>query len=113
QLLPLGEEAGFRRYYRVSVAGRNWLVVDANPATEDTPQFVRVAAYLRENNIHTPAIQSVDPALGFLVVEDFGDNLLYRQFQIEPSLATANGIYGEALTALLALQQCPDQPDFI
>lgn len=113
QLEPLGEEAGFRRYYRVSVAGRNWLVVDANPATEDTPQFVRVAAYLRENNIHTPAIQAVDAALGFLVVEDFGDNLLYRQFQMEPSLATANGIYGEALTALLALQQCPDQPDFI
>jgi aminoglycoside/choline kinase family phosphotransferase len=113
RLKLLGEEASFRRYYRVSVAGRNWLVVDADPATEDTPQFVRIAAYLREHNIHTPAIQAVDPEPGFLVVEDFGDNLLYRQLQAEPSLATANGIYSEALTTLLALQQCPDRPDFI
>lgn len=112
-LKPLGEEAGFRRYYRVNVAGHSWLVVDANPATEDSRQFVCVAAYLREHNIHTPAIKAVDPELGFLVVEDFGDNLLYRQLQAEPSLATANGIYGEALTTLLALQQCPDNQDLL
>lgn len=113
-LQPLGEEAGFRRYYRLLADEvPRLLAVDANPATEDTGQFVQVSHYLREQGIHTPAIYAVDAEKGFLLVEDFGDNLLYRQLQADPSPATANGLYGEALTTLLALQQAPDNPTLI
>lgn len=113
-LVPLTAEAGFRRYYRVGGdKGPGLLAVDADPATEDSWHFVAMAHYLRDNAIHTPDIHAVDLEAGFLLVEDLGDDLLYRQLRADPDIATANRIYGSALTTLLVLQQCPDVPDMI
>lgn len=104
RLSPIASDAGFRRYFRFATPSQ-WLAVDAPPQTEDTRQFVALARYLSEHRVNTPNILAVDESLGFLLVEDFGDELLYRQL----TPATADKLYRKAFTSLISLAACPDQ----
>ncbi len=105
QLQSLGGDAGFRRYFRLLVQGEQTglLVVDAPPATEDTPRFVAVANFLRVSGLRTPRLEAVDAESGFLLIEDLGDQL----FQTLLDADTAPLLYGQALMTLLRLQQIP------
>jgi len=108
QLKPIASDAGFRRYFRFNTPSQ-WLAVDAPPQTEDSRQFVALARYLSEHQVHTPGILAADETLGFLLVEDFGDELLHRQL----SPATAAHCYRQTFASLLGLQACPDKPALI
>lgn len=108
KLKPIASDAGFRRYFRFATPSQ-WLAVDAPPQTEDTRQFVALARYLSEYEVNTPKILAVDETKGFLLVEDFGDELLHRL--LTPS--TADALYREAFTSLVSLATCPDQPALI
>lgn len=107
-LEPIASDAGFRRYFRFS-ASSQWLAVDAPPQTEDSRQFVALARYLSERNVHTPKVLAADETHGFLLVEDFGDELLHRQL----TPASVAQRYRQTFSSLLSLQACPDQPTLI
>src|SRR5690606_6082541 len=53
-----------------------------------------------------PMVIAADIDQGFLLVEDFGDRLLYRELKLD----NAEVLYGEALMVLLGLQQSTDIP---
>ena len=108
QLTPLGGDAGFRRYFRYPWSSP-LLAVDAPPSSEDTRQFVALAEHLRANGLASPRIIAADADQGFLLVEDFGDQLLYRAL----TPANADSLYGQAMAELRRLQACPDQPGLI
>lgn len=107
-LNPITSDAGFRRYFRFSNPSA-WLAVDAPPQTEDSRQFIALARYLSEQHVHTPKIFAADETVGFLLVEDFGDELLHRQFTPK----NAETLYRQTFNTLLRLQACPDQPTLI
>ncbi|GGY80738.1 phosphotransferase [Cellvibrio zantedeschiae] len=108
QLKSIASDAGFRRYFRFQTPSQ-WLAVDAPPQTEDSRQFVALARYLSEHKVHTPKILAADDAQGFLLVEDFGDELLHRQL----TPGTAAQLYRQTFKSLLSLQACPDQTTLI
>lgn len=108
KLIPISNDAGFRRYFRYS-SPKPVLAVDAPPATEDTRQFIALAHYLRARRVNTPQIIAADETQGFLLIEDFGDQLLYNTLTPDNS----SQLYGLALSCLEKLHQCPDQPDLI
>jgi aminoglycoside/choline kinase family phosphotransferase len=108
RLTPIASDAGFRRYFRFQSPSK-WLAVDAPPQTEDTRQFVSLARYLSSCQVNTPKILAADENTGFLLVEDFGDELLHRQ--LTPANATT--LYQQTFGALLSLQACPDEPALI
>lgn len=105
QLIPITNDAGFRRYFRFRSPSQ-WLAVDAPPQTEDTRQFVQLARFLSNHQVNTPKILAVDECAGFLLVEDFGDELLHRQL----TAANATELYQQAFNVLLDLQACSDEP---
>ena len=105
---PIASDAGFRRYFRFATPSQ-WLAVDAPPQTEDTQQFVSLARYLSANKVNTPTILAADEKAGFLLVTDFGDELLYKA--LLPS--TFQSSYRQTFNTLLSLQACPDQPALI
>lgn len=107
-LTPISSDAGFRRYFRYQ-SSSPILAVDAPPATEDTHQFVALARFLRDWGILAPRIIAADEKQGFLLVEDFGDQLLYNALTPE----NAESLYGRAMNDLIKFHQCPDQPDLI
>ena len=70
-------DASFRRYFRVQVNGESRILMDAPPPGEDIGPFVDVDKRLRSAGLHAPEIFYADPANGFLLLEDLGDDL-YR-----------------------------------
>ncbi len=71
---PLAQDAGFRRYLRLTGGQRPALLMDA-PPLEDVRPFLRIAAYLAAIGISVPEIFAADEAAGLVLEEDFGDAL--------------------------------------
>lgn len=106
QLEPASADASFRRYFRIRHDGQSFIVMDAPPAKEDTRPFIRVAELLADAGLHVPRILARDIEQGFLQLSDLGTRLYL------PAL-TANNVeclYGDAMAALLHLQQHPVPP---
>lgn len=113
-LQSLGSDAGFRRYFRFA-QGPQLLAVDAPPESEDTHQFLAIAQLIAQQGVRSPRILAADTEQGFLLVEDFGDQLLWRAATDNHADHNNNAehLYSLALGALLKLQHSQDQPDLI
>lgn len=104
-------DASFRSYWRTTSAGRDWIVMDAPPDREDIRPWLDVAGRLGRASLHVPEIQAADPQRGFVLMEDLGDRILLPEL----NGTTADRLYGQALDALLAMQQHADTeglPDY-
>lgn len=107
-LHSLGGDAGFRRYFRFA-QGPGLLAVDAPPASEDTGQFIAIAAFIAQQGLRSPRIIAADAERGFLLVEDLGDQLLFKRLNND----NADELYSLAITNLLKLQRSADAPSLI
>ena len=101
ELAPASSDASFRRYFRLRHNGRSLIVMDAPPVQEDTAPFIYVAELLIEQGLNAPRILAKDIRQGFLLLTDLGDTP-YLQVLTE---VTADRLYGDALSALLHIQQ--------
>ena len=75
-LKPIGNDASFRKYYRVQGPSGSLIAVDAPPETEDSKTFIRIARQWRQQGIRVPEVHAFDLTHGFMLLEDFGDRLL-------------------------------------
>lgn len=106
-LQPLGGDAGFRRYFRLNPRS-GWLAVDAPPATENTNRFVQMARLLAGAGVRVPRIKAANIEEGFLLVEDFGDQLVYQLIQSQH----ADRFYQQANQLITQIQQITP-PDWL
>jgi aminoglycoside/choline kinase family phosphotransferase len=106
-LVPLADDASFRRYFRVRGSGRRSVLMDAPPGREDVRPFLAIADCLRGFGYSTPEILAVDPARGFVLLEDLGDDKL-------STLAATGQVrrthYELAIDLLVDLHARPVQP---
>jgi aminoglycoside/choline kinase family phosphotransferase len=112
-LAPASNDASFRRYFRITPAagaaalpGRaaaSLIVMDAPPDKEDCHPFVQVAGLFGSTGVHVPAVLAQDFAQGFLLLSDLGNTTYLAAMQSDP--ASADRLYREALTALVAIQR--------
>lgn len=114
----LGGDASFRRYFRfvlrspVSLPAlpapvRSLMLVDAPPARENNPAFVLTAGEFSAAGLRTPVILACDLEQGFMLLEDFGDQLYLpclQAAQAQHDMARVDTLYTQAMNALLALQ---------
>ncbi|QFU74484.1 aminoglycoside phosphotransferase [Halioglobus maricola] len=94
-LSPLTGDASSRRYFRLSIAGDTYILVDAPPATEKNREFVQVQRLLAEAGIRVPAILGVDFERGYMLLDDLGDRLLLPELDdasVEVCYARAFGL---------------------
>ena len=111
--VPLGtltsasSDASFRRYFRWQGDGRSLILMDAPPPQEDCRPFVKVAERLAEAGVNVPQILAQDLQRGFLLLSDLG-----RQTYLDVIDAqNADGLFDDAVQALLAFQRLPmDEP---
>ncbi len=75
EMFPLAGDASFRRYIRVKQDGRTAMLMDAPPEKEDVRKYLVIAEYLHGHGYSTPAILASDIAAGFILLEDFGNDL--------------------------------------
>lgn len=112
---PVSGDASFRRYFRVwqhtnqvpaAADGVPFIVMDAPPEREACEPFVAIARHWHLQGIAVPEIVQADLKQGFLLLEDFGDQLMLGQLSND----SADTLYRNALDelALIARQASPE-----
>ncbi|MCW8945490.1 MAG: phosphotransferase [Sedimenticola sp.] len=101
ELEAASDDASFRRYFRLTVAGEEpRIVMDAPPDKEDCHPFVTLAEQLGSLGLHVPEVYAADFEQGFLLLEDLGSTHYLDVLTSE----TADRLYGDALSALAVIQ---------
>lgn len=95
-------DASFRRYFRAVFNNQHAILMDAPPAKESCASFVAIAHCLRDCGINAPIIYVADIKQGFLLLSDFGDELLLNHLNNE----TMQHHYTLAMNDLLVMQRC-------
>ena len=100
-------DASNRRYARLSHRnGETAILMDAPPSKgEDIRPFVSVANYLSAQGLSAPRVMAEDSDLGFLLLEDLGDDVFARVLERRPDLETE--LYEAATDVLVALHARP------
>lgn len=93
-------DASFRRYFRVHLADKTLIAMDAPPAQEDSAAFVKVATLLFAAGLNVPEVIAQDLAHGFLLLSDLGEDTYFAKLNAE----NAPKLYGQATDALIKLQ---------
>jgi N-acetylmuramate 1-kinase len=99
-LAPASSDASFRRYFRVTVDGESYVVMDAPPAKEDCRPFIKVAELMREAGVHVPRILKQDLEQGFLLLSDLGTQTYLDVLNAE----NADKLFRDAIDALVRWQ---------
>jgi hypothetical protein len=94
-------DASFRRYFRVTAQGRDYIVMDAPPAHEDCRPFVAVARLFGDAGVHVPDVLAQDLERGFLLLTDLGSTTYLAALDD----STARDLYLAANDALIRIQQ--------
>lgn len=105
---PLAGDASARRYERLTnpETGQTAVLMDAPPEQGETVhRFVEMARHLRAQGLSAPEILAEDPAQGFLLIEDLGDDLFTRVIARDPSQEVP--LYEAATDLLVALRDMP------
>ncbi len=100
-IAPASADASFRRYFRVTAKGRDYIVMDAPPAHEDCRPFIAVARLFGDAGVHVPQVLAQDLDQGFLLLTDLG-NTTYLSALNE---STARELYLASNDALIRIQQ--------
>jgi aminoglycoside/choline kinase family phosphotransferase len=98
---PASADASFRRYFRLSAAGKTWVLMDAPPDKEDCRPFIQVAALMQRAGLNAPLIHAQDLAQGFLLLSDLGSQTYLHVI----NEGNADALFAPAITALIDWQR--------
>ncbi len=102
RLVPVSDDASFRRYFRFDSGAPGRVFVDAPPTHEDNPSYVLIAKALGDHALSCPEVIAVDYDLGFLVVSDLGNARYLSVITAEPD--RRDELYHDALVAMADMQ---------
>lgn len=102
-LVPVFDDASFRRYFRFTDNNNQYIAVDAPPGKENNEAFVNVTHLLEAEGLCVPHIHYGSLDFGFFLLSDFGDTLLLNVLNNE----NANTLYEQVFEALTIIQQTP------
>jgi N-acetylmuramate 1-kinase len=100
ELKAASEDASFRSYHRLFLEDKTFIVMDAPPPQEDCAPFVSVTNTLLTSEIHVPKIHHMDLQNGFLLLDDFGNDLYLDKLDD----STVTKLYADAIETLVQMQ---------
>lgn len=95
-------DASFRKYERLSLGGKNFILMDAPPPQEDVRPFMKVQKILLGLGYSAPELVAADADKGLLLIEDLGDDIYSRVLKISPERELEFYLEAVALIADLA-----------
>ena len=105
-IAPASADASFRRYFRVTAKGRDYIVMDAPPAHEDCRPFIAVARLFADAGVHVPQVLAQDLDQGFLLLTDLGNTTYLTALDdAAPDPGVARELYLASNDALIRIQQ--------
>ena len=97
----LAGDASFRRYARIKLQNKTYMLMDAPPEKEDCVPFVSIDEFFDGHGIRVPHIIAKNLTQGLLLLEDFGDVVLSTLLNDE----TVDQYYAQSFKQLIELQQ--------
>ena len=107
QIKKIAGDASFRSYYRVFFQEKTFILMFAPPTHEDVKPFIKIDEILVNNGFHAPKILAKNIDLGFILLEDFGDETYSKALQ--KNIADEYFLYEKACDALIEIQKIPLQ----
>ena len=104
----LAGDASFRRYARIKLNNKTFMLMDAPPDKEDCVPFVTIDQFFDKNGVRVPHIVAKDLEQGFLLLEDFGDILLSSLLNDD----TVDAYYEQSFKQLVQLQSIDGHGNF-
>ncbi|SPL69850.1 aminoglycoside phosphotransferase family protein [Acinetobacter stercoris] len=104
----LAGDASFRRYARITLNNKTFMLMDAPPDKEDCVPFVTIDEFFDQNGVRVPHIIAKDLENGFLLLEDFGDVLLSTLLNEK----TVDAYYLQCFKQLIQLQSVQGSAHF-
>ncbi|MGN6498357.1 MAG: aminoglycoside phosphotransferase family protein [Tsuneonella sp.] len=98
---PIPGDASFRRYFRVRAGDRAAMLMHAPPPEEDPRPFLDVAEWLSANGLRAPEVYAADPAEGWVLLEDFGNDRMRDWLDAHPEGETE--AYAKAIDTQVTL----------
>lgn len=106
QIESMPGDASFRRYFRVQLLHGSYIAMDAYEEREKCLPFMAIADALRAEGLITPHIIAHDLNQGFLLLSDFGNQVLLHELNHN----NAELLYTRALSELAKIQKCVNIP---
>lgn len=110
-LVPASSDASFRRYFRLHSQNPQYptlIVMDAPPESEPIEPFITIAQLLQKAGLHVPQVLEINTSDGFLLLSDLG----VTTYLTALNDSNADGLYGDAIDALVAMQLA-SRPDVL
>ncbi|WP_168398620.1 aminoglycoside phosphotransferase family protein [Acinetobacter indicus] len=104
----LAGDASFRRYARIKLNNKTFMLMDAPPEKEDCGPFVMIDEFFDAHGVRVPHIIAKDLQQGFLLLEDFGDVLLSTLLNEQ----TVDDYYAQSFKQLIQLQSIAGEGHF-
>ncbi len=105
QIKKIAGDASFRSYYRVFFQEKTFILMFAPPTHEDVKPFIKIDEILVNNGFHAPKILAKNIDLGFILLEDFGDETYSKA--LKKNIADEYFLYEKACDALIEIQKIP------
>ena len=93
-------DASFRRYFRIIVENKTYILMDAPPNLETIDNFINITEKLVFHGINAPKIVSFDIELGLILMSDFGNQTFLEVLDNN----NAQELYTNAIDSLLNIQ---------
>ena len=101
-------DASFRRYARIKLNNKTFMLMDAPPEKEDCGPFVTIDQFFDQHGVRVPHIVAKDLVQGFLLLEDFGDILLSTLLNND----SVDDYYAQSFKQLIELQAIDGTKNF-
>jgi N-acetylmuramate 1-kinase len=105
EIKKIAGDASFRSYYRIFFQEKTVILMFAPPSKEDVAPFIKVDEILVNNGFRAPKILFKNNDLGFILLEDFGDETYSKALQ--KNIANEYFLYEKACDVLIEIQKIP------
>ena len=100
EITQASEDASFRRYLRVRAGGSDYIVMDAPSGRPGLEAWTDVRERLSGVGLTVPELYAADIERGLILMSDLGS----RHYLEELDPVRADGLYGDAVSALAVMQ---------
>lgn len=107
---PLPSDASKRLYFRIITKTDSFMLMDSSAELDSLAKFISIDQFLRSASLNAPKILSAKQDDGFLLLEDFGNNLFTQYIKSNPENETK--LY-EIATDLLSEIHKIEPPTFL
>ncbi len=104
ELIPLAGDASNRRYSRVVMGEKTWVLMAWEPFGDpDNYPFLSVQRHFKKHQVKVPEVLAFDPEQGLVLLEDLGDLTLERKFWESAEPQASLIFYRQAIDELIKI----------